>query len=341
MEFLKTFFPAFFIWQCFSLSPFALTKNSLQPKPNQLHSYLSVLSFFIQFGAFVYGLLEYERYTIFVDRQPVISIADIVSMTFIRITSITITIESWLKRSNQIDFLTKIDQIDRIMRTNLMIDLQYGSQKNQNFRNLLFGWIAAQLGLELAMVVRTCLTQDTLFQVYWAFYTIPLFLCMLRYQQFISYANLLYIRFRALNECIDQLKSTEFAHYQNVGNVAGGDIAIFLIVNQLKHFQRIYRLLIEANRMLCKLFHWSMLLNVGNDSLNLLVNMYWLIASLVQNNSKVELIGVSAWATFNAIMLCSLVEACHSICDEVIYYIRKVYFTIFKSLICKFFLFFR
>lgn len=107
-------------------------------------------------------------------------------MAFIRIISITIIIESWLKRSNQIDFLTKIDRIDQIMRTNLMIDLQYKLQKKQNFRHFLFNWIGAQLGLELSIVVLTCLTQNTAFQIYWAYYTIPLFLCVLRYQQFIS-----------------------------------------------------------------------------------------------------------------------------------------------------------
>lgn len=323
MKFVETFFPAFFIWQFFSLSPFALTQSSMQPKLSRLHSYISRCSIGIQCVVFVYGFWDYEHYTSFVDRSTVIFIADIVSMAFIRITSITIVTESWLKRSHQIDFSTMIDQIDQIMRTNLMIDLQHQSQKKQNFRNLL-GWIGALLCLELSMVVLTCLMQNTVLQIYWAFYTLPLFLCMMRYQQFISYVNMLHIRFGALNECIEQLKLTEISLFKNANNVE--DMKTFLILNQLKHFQRVYRLLIESNRMLCKLFEWSMLLNVGNDSFNLLVNMYWLILNFVQNNSKLELIGVSAWATFNAVMLSSLANACHSVCDQVIYKIAIFFY---------------
>lgn len=316
MEFVETFIPAFFIWQLFSLSPFALTKGSLQPKLSRLHSYISLFSMSLQSIAFVYGFWDYEHYTSFVDRSTVMFIADIASMAFIRIISITIVTESWLKRSHQINFLTKIDQIDRIMRIHLMIDLQYQSQKKQNFRNSL-GWIGVLLCLELSMVVLTCLMQNTVLQIYFAFYTLPLFLCVTRYQQFISYVNLLHIRFRALNECIEQLKLTEISLFKNVNNVE--DMKTFLILNQLKHFQRVHRLLIDSNRMLCKLFEWSMLLNVCNDAFNLLVNMYWLILNFVQNNSKLELIGVSAWATFNTIMLSNSANACHSVCDEVIY----------------------
>lgn len=201
------------------------------------------------------------------------------------------------------------------MHTKLLLDLQFQLQKKHNLRNL-FQWIGVQLCLELSMVVLTCLTQDAVLQIYWILYTMPLFLSVMRYQQFISYVNLLYIRFRALNECIEQLKFIEFSHFQNVNNTK--DIKTFLIVNQLKDVQKIHRILTEANRMLCKLFHWSMLLNVSNDSLNLLFNMYWLIVKFIENSSKIELIGVSSWTVFNVILLSSLANACQSVYDEVI-----------------------
>lgn len=160
--------PTFFIWQFLSLSPFALTENSLQPKTNRLHNCLSIFSTTIQSVAFVFGFLDYQHYTSFVVRSVVLFIADVLSMAFIRIISITIVIESWLKRSHRIDFLTKIDHIDRIVRTNLLIDLQYKLQKKLNFRNL-FHWIGAQVFLELSIVLLTCLTQNTSLQIYWAF----------------------------------------------------------------------------------------------------------------------------------------------------------------------------
>lgn len=334
MEFLETFLPTFFIWQFFSLSPFALTKHSLQPKTNRIHNFLSIFSIIIQMVIFVYGFLYYQHYTSLVDRSMVLFIGDLLSMTLIRFISITIVIESWLKRSHQIDFLTKIEHIDRIIHTNLLIDLRYKLQKKLNLRNL-FNSIGAQVCLELSVILLAWLTQNTKLQIFCAFYTIPLFLCMMRYQQFISYVNLLRIRFEALNECIERLKSTEvhssmnlihlndsskfianFSHFKNVRN--DKNTKTFLIVYELKQLQKVYRLLIEANRMLCKLFHWSMLLNVGNDFVNLILNMYCLIDNFVQDDSKLELIGVTAWATFNIIVLSSLTNACQLACYEVI-----------------------
>lgn len=152
-----------------SLSPFTLAKNSLQPKTNRLHSYLSIISTIIQLAVFVYGFWNYQYYTDISDRSTVIFIADVMSMAFIRCTSITIVIESWLKRSHQIDFLTKIDQTDRIMRAKLLIDLQYESQQKLNFRNL-FGWIGAQVSLELSMVLLIYLKFIGYFILYHYFY---------------------------------------------------------------------------------------------------------------------------------------------------------------------------
>lgn len=332
---METFFPTFHIWQIFSLSPFALAKTSLQPKTNRFHSYLSLLSTIIQFSILIYGFWDYQFYTNSSDQSTSIFVAggDIFLMALIRCTSITIVIESWLKRSHQIDFLTQIDQIDRIMHTKLLIDLQYKLEQKRHFRNLT-QWIGGQVSLVLSMMLLTSLTQMVVLKIYWAFYTFPLFLCMMRYQQFISYVNLLYIRFRALNECIERLKSSKFhssidsnctqdlrfiahfTHFQNEINAK--NMETFLIVNQLKHFQRTRRLLIEANQMLCKLFNWSMLLNVGNDFFNLIMNMYWLMINFLHGDSKLELIGMFAWVTFNSFMLSSLTKACQIASDEVI-----------------------
>lgn len=82
------------------------------------------------------------------------------------------------------------------------------------------------------MLLLTCLTQNTLLPIYWAFYSIPLFLCMMRYQQFIAYVNLLYIRFRALNKCIERLKLTEFRSSMNLNHTSK-------FIAHFSHFQNV------------------------------------------------------------------------------------------------------
>lgn len=340
MDFLQTFLPAFFIWQSLSLCPFALTKNALKPKLNRFHNCLSIFSAIIQLAAFVYGVWNYRDYTSLTDRSMVIFIADVTSMAFIRCISITIVIESWLKRSHQIEFLTKIDQIDRMVRTKLSIDLPYKRQQKQNLRNL-FVWIGAQVGLESSIPFMNSL------DIYWAFYTVPLFFSVMRYLQFVLYVNLLYIRFEALNECIERLKLTKYRNAMdlNYGNGCSKFDAHFsyfqsamnarhvetsMIVNQLKYIQITYRSLVEANQMLCKLFNWSMLLNVGNDFSNLVLNGYWMIINIIQKNSKFELIGVCSWATFNVVMITTLANACQSATNEVYSVIQKDIGSIFQ-----------
>lgn len=291
---------------------------------------MAFISIVIQSIVFVYGLYDFDHYTISVDRSIVVYVADILSMAFIRSIAIIIVIESWLKRSLHIEFLTRIDQIDTITRNKLWIDLRYNLQQRKFFRKL-FIWIGAQLSLELAVVVMASLVQLNVLQIYWLLYTVPLFMCLMRYQQFISYVELLHDRFKVLNQYIESLTMTEIPNHsdpeiptnsnddrhQNISQSQTRNfsrirqVEAFVIHNKLIHLQRTHRLLIEANVMLCHLFNWSMLLNMGNDFFNVLINLYWVIINFVRNDSKLELIGIFAWGMFNITMLVTVSKACH------------------------------
>lgn len=122
MQFIKTLFPAFFIWQFFSLRPFTLIRISLRPMMNNINAFVSVISFITQTAFLLYGLLNFEYYVAFEGRTFIMSASDMLSMTLVRFTSVSIVLESWLKRSHQIEFLRKIDRIDDILNTNLLIN---------------------------------------------------------------------------------------------------------------------------------------------------------------------------------------------------------------------------
>lgn len=336
MQFLRTLLPTFFIWQFFSLSPFKLTRNTLQPKINKKHTYIAMISVVVQFTVLVYGLYDFKHYTTSENRSVVVFVADIISMALTRITAIVIVIESWLKRSHQIQFLTKIEEIDSIVRTKLMVDLRYDLQQKKYFRGL-FVWIGLQVSLELAMAIMSWLVGMHILRTYFAFYTIPLFMCVMRYHQFISYVDLLHGRYKAINACVEsftltelrnQKKSNPLKNPKNDTHFTYGqtqrthfrrvrDVEASLVYNKLKHLQRVHRLLVEANKMLSRLFNWSMLFNMTSDFYNLVINSYWVIINFVRGDSKLELIGVFSWGIFNMIMLISVSKACHSACYEV------------------------
>lgn len=298
---------------------------------------MAFVSVFIQLIVLVHGLYDTKSYADFENQPFVTYVADILSMVLIRIVAIVAVIESWLKRSQHIAFLVKIEHIDTIVRTKLSIDLRYDIQREEFVRNC-FMWIGAQVCLELMFLIMTCMVGLPFLQVFWALYTIPLFICLMRYQQFISYVDLLHDRYKVLNQYIESLylknKSTEtdiedsttlikhkyfnYSQSQRLNFSRKRDVEAFIIHKKLLHFQCIHRLLIEANKMVCRLFNWSMLLNMGNDFFNVLINLYWVIINFVRGDSKLELIGIVAWSLFNISMLISVTKACYCASYEVI-----------------------
>lgn len=222
--------------------------------------------------------------------------------------------------------MTKIDQIDTIIRAKLRIDLRYNLQQKKFLRKL-FIWIGAQVSLEIAVVLMASLVQLNILHIYWLLYTVPLFMCLMRYQQFISYVELLHDRFKVLNQYIESLTMTEIPNQfdtetptnssqkRNFSRVR--DVEAFVTHNKLIHIQKTHRLLVEANIMLNQLFGWSMLANMGNDFFNVLINLYWIIINFVRNDSRLELIGILAWGLFNITMLVTVSKACHCASHEV------------------------
>lgn len=321
MQFVGALFPSFFIWQMFSLSPFTLARVSLRPKISNLHSFISIVSAIIQIVVLLGGLVHPKHYVVLENRSFVVTAGDFASMTLIRITSISITIESLLKRSHQIEFLRKIDQIDNILNTKLIIDAKYNYHQRGNIVKLIV-WIGMFLLLEGNMILSTIVAGMETFQMYFALYTIPLFICLMRYQQFVTYVNLLHDRYAAINEyvghltlakCGDPIQARRKPTWHRTS-----DFMPLLVLNKLKHLRRAHRIIIEANKTLCQLFGWSMLLNITNDFFNLLINSYWLIINIINGESKLQLIGILSWGFFNITMLISVSKACHIACHEVI-----------------------
>lgn len=329
MQHIKTLFPSFFIWQFFSLSPFILTKDSLLPKLSSIHNVISGISCAVQFPMLIFGLCNFQHYIVIDDRLNVKVYGDIFSMALVRCTSLLIVVESWLKRSRQISFLKMINEIDEILHRNLQIDFPYESHRKKCIRKLIV-LVGLYLCLEMILLLVTFDPALKDFETFCAFYAVPLFVCMLRYQQFISFVQLLTDRFKALNHCIESLivkktgrdfkKEEEFSHFiYGRSFYIGQDkkLEAHLIMNKIKHLRRIYHLLIEANNDLCRLFNWSMLLNVSNDFCNVLINSYWMILNLIHNGSRNEFLAVFSWTVFNLSMLISLSKACYFACNEV------------------------
>lgn len=336
MQFLKALFPSFYVWQIFSLSPFSLVKDSLTPKCKRIHNCMTIVSVIIQFAVLIHGFFDLS-YVNHSHHLILLSMGDIVLMTLVRCTSISIVLESWWKRPLHIAFLTKIHQIDTILTSKLQIDLKYETQQKKHF-NIFIVFVVCYLSASASVMAVSIIAELPPFQLFWTLYIIPLFVCMMRYQQFTSYVHLMHDRYKAINDHMERSMIIKPYHgstpndTQNLKNVVhivhsqkfkrnridDIDVEAFLVVNQLKHIQRVHRLLYESNKILCRAFRWSMLLNVCNDFVNILINYYWFTTNLITGDSKVQLVGAFSWSSINIILLVSLSNACEIASHEVI-----------------------
>lgn len=330
MQFLRTLFPAFFIWQFFSLSPFVLSNDSLMPKLSHIHNVISAISIGIQLTVIVYGLVDFKHYIAMDDRSMIKIFGDIFSMSFVRVSCISIVIESWAKRSLQISFLNKINEIDTILNKKLQISINYEIQRKKSIRRLI-AMIGLYLCLQTFVITVAFDPEMSLFGMFCALYSVPLFVCTMRVYQFISYVDLITCRYQLINKCIETLilkktfddvktldKFPQFVYNRSFFIGQDKKLEAHLIMNKIKHLRDTYRLLINVNQMLCRLFNWSMLASMFNDYSNALINLYWLTMNVVQQGSKLEFFFVFAWSLFNMIMLISLTNACYFACNEVV-----------------------
>lgn len=334
MQFLKTLFPSFFIWQFFSLSPFILSKDSLMPKLSLIHNVISAISIGIQLAVIVYGLVDFKHYIAF-NVNKIKIFGDILSMTLVRVTCISIVIESWLKRSLQISFLHKINEIDTILNKKLQISLKYEMQRKKSTCRLI-AMIGLYLCLQTIVLTASFDSELSLFGVFCALYSVPLFVCTMRVYQFNSYVDLITYRYQLINKCIETLilkktfddvktldKFPQFVYNRSFFIGQDKKLEAHLIMNKIKHLRDAYRLLIKVNQMLVNQFNWSMLANLFNDYCNVLINLYWLTMNVVQQGSKLEFFIVFVWSLFNMSMLISLTKACYFACNEVVCQVKS------------------
>lgn len=95
MLFLRTLFPAFFIWKFLSLSPFTLTRTSLRLTTSNLHNFITIALTSIHLAALAYGFRDFMHYSSYANQLAVLLAAEIQTIALIRCTSILAVIESF------------------------------------------------------------------------------------------------------------------------------------------------------------------------------------------------------------------------------------------------------
>lgn len=203
LRFITTLLPIFYLWQTFSLCPFALKKISLQPTIHKTHTIIFIGSISIQIVVMIHGLIKSNNY---IENQisDIMQFVYVYSMFEIRLIGIIILIESKVKQSTHMDLLMKIAEIDSILSEKLKINLKYTKQRRSS---LIRSIIAAFLyfTLEVTSFIISYIEEEGFFTIFLILHMIPLFICSLRYTQVISYLYLVRHRCRTKSYKILQM----------------------------------------------------------------------------------------------------------------------------------------
>lgn len=322
---IETLFPAFFIWQTLSMSQFTLKRKSYIPKYHKIHNIIASISLLIQFSVFVYGFYNIELYAEL--KLPIILIAvGVGGLQLYRTLSMVIVIESWIKRSEEMDFLNKIAEIDEIMTKQLQIDMEYRKKNGGNIKILMIRIVLFTFVNISFLTATSSVVSLKKLRIYWVFLAIPQLIHFIRYHQIVSYMYLIRDRYRLLNKYILKINKSEneiidgpmiITDYSNISHRVKQNFRMNFLKRKLLQIQRINRLLIDARRLNHGLFNWSMIFILATEFHTLLGASYFTIFLLIKNGFTGRTIPGMMRIFLYAFNLFIVARACHSANEEV------------------------
>lgn len=327
MKFIETILPSLRVWQFFCLSPFALDEKTRWPRIERIFNAYCIAYIVVESAVLVHGLVSPDYY---LERSFTIVLVygDLVTMTLARVLAILIVIESWKKRSMQIEFLEKISRADSILAYRLNIDLRY----EENRREMTWKSAAWMLAFLVMQVIFLSLlfadSRSRRMLRFWLSYMTSFFICSMRYQQLVTYVRLLRFRFEAINRYIqsvcllnqrrainhDLLKIMQNVSKTLPTKIESDDRKTFLY-KKIIEVRAAYQLLYEASEDVNVLFRWTLPINIANDFQKGLTNVFFFMTIILHWDSSeasnvMQLPRPLIWAIFNIGHILVLSSAC-------------------------------
>lgn len=322
---VETLFPAIFIWQTLSMSQFTLKRNSFIPKYHKIHNITASVSLVIQFVVFIYGFYNIELY-IEMKLPPVLIVTSMVSIQLYRILSMVIVIESWIKRSKEMEFLNKIAEIDEMMITQLQIDMNYRKKNRGNKKFLIIRIVSFTLVNISFLSSTSSVLSPKILRFFWTFIAIPQFIHFMRYHQIVSYMYLIRDRYRLLNKYIEKINKSEnemiggpmlIADYSNISRRARRNFRTNFLKRKLLQVQRISRLLMDSKKLNDGLFKFSMIFILAFEFHTLLAGSYFTIFLIIKKGYTPRSFSGISRTFLYVYNLFIVAQACHSANEEV------------------------
>lgn len=268
MKLLQELLPIFRVYQFCGFSPFSVPFDVQNRNKHKWIIYSWFLIILLGFLA-LYNIIAFNLF-IEGDNSEMITYLSFLIITMLRIVSVVIGIESFLKRKQQQLFLLRFEIIDQIFRTDLSTSLDY-----KRIRKNAFFWMAIWM-IQIVIVMSLVIIGDVFddessvwLKVIWIFCSFPLVLSSISYFQIIHYIQLLGFCFEIINIQLKIYAQTSRLRIDN--HIKFEENKVY---NNIVSLRRIYHILWENTKVLNKIFQWSLLLLISSSFFNIVVNYY-------------------------------------------------------------------
>lgn len=333
MDFLDSIKISFRVCQLICLSPFGLKthQNDSSTSKSYWKVFASVI-ILVQFSVLIFSII-FNPMIVNTKLPRTTRTFDSALLTLIQLTALVIFIESFARRSTQIDFLHKLNTIDFILEFKIGIHLNYVEQQCCDIKRLI-PWLVIDMTVFMVNVmifyyffpITTC--------IWWTLLYLSFFVCSIRYFQIVSYVCLIRYRYFRINEFIDKFNlfeqsidifnidlATSISNSSNNNSHNDGQINHYsskVVHQKLVDLRRVYRLMSSASQNINHMFQWSIPANISNDVLHILINSYWILRLTIEGGKSITyLIIPGLWTLANINHLISLSSVCHNASSEV------------------------
>lgn len=314
MSFRTVLAPIIQIFRWFGISSFPLFHRegaSFWRKESLRFVAITFVNILINFCACIRDLsgFDYGAETFY---ERVLMCVLILLTVLLRTHAITVLVESCAKRSIQLRLLTTFDGIEKIFAEYLNMP----SQKQRlvaRFRKYIVIWIVKNGLIVLVLSCNILLQEEWFRMINVAFLLIAFSTIGLSITQWLVYVDVVRFNLERINVCLANISNEAIPGIARDArlriHVFDGSEKCERIIQLRKCLSKTW----QASMMIDRLFRWSTFICSGNELILLVINLYWILYTVVVAGEWSDIFFCSYWA----LVICSNFTFISMICEDI------------------------
>lgn len=320
--------------QVTSLNPFSVASSKSHLKLNYFTSkrfnLWSVLSIVLLLMLILHGIFDSDFYT--GSEDSIEKTIFFIKMISVRLTHVTVLIESFVQRQNLIEIIDILSLIDLTLMKKLGVDVGHKALTKLILNCLIIGFTFF-IFIESSVLAIFLNRSSIAIISYWLASLFSFSVICLRYLQIIIFIYILHLRLSVINlnlnkidtETIDEFNSREklVSIVEHLGLEEDNRGMLKMQNKKFKNFDEISVLrelfgkLWDVSKLINTCFGVSLLVCVGNDFGTVTLNGYWMYLSYKKSKNVAIISSIGLWCVPHVMSLMLIAGFCYSTVSKV------------------------